>query len=240
MKIVISQSMLFPWVGLLEQIRLADIYVYYDDVQFSKGSFVNRVQIKTDRGQQWLTVPVMQKFGQAIEDVAIDNRQNWQERHLQLLRCAYDCAAFRDEMLALVMRIYSRSYETIGSLSRASLMAVVEYFGLSINCQFIDVADLRISGASSRRVFEIVTALQGTQYITGHGAAKYLDHQLFESAQIDVSYMEYQKKEYPQLHGSFTPFVSSLDLMANCGKAGQRYICSGAIPWQDFCQPATH
>jgi hypothetical protein len=239
MKIVISQSMLFPWVGLLEQIRLADIYVYYDDVQFSKGSFVNRVQIKTDRGQQWLTVPVIQKFGQAIEEVAIDNRQNWQERHLQILGRSYAKTEFCAEMLGLVTQLYSQRHETIGSLSRASLMAAVEYFGLSTDCQFIDVVDLHIPGASSRRVFDIVTALQGTQYITGHGAAKYLDHQLFESAQIDVSYMEYQKKEYPQLYGSFTPFVSSLDLMANCGKAGQRYICSGAIPWQDFCGQPT-
>ena len=45
--VVISQPMLFPWVGMFEQIRLADVYVHYTDVQFSKGSFVNRVQIKT-------------------------------------------------------------------------------------------------------------------------------------------------------------------------------------------------
>ena len=56
-RVVISQPMLFPWVGLFEQIRAADVYVHYDDVQFSKGSFTNRVQIKTARGPRWLTVP---------------------------------------------------------------------------------------------------------------------------------------------------------------------------------------
>ena len=43
MKVVITQPMLFPWVGLLEQIMLADVLVNYADVQFSKGSFTNRV-----------------------------------------------------------------------------------------------------------------------------------------------------------------------------------------------------
>ncbi|NBX37756.1 MAG: hypothetical protein EBR10_11170, partial [Planctomycetes bacterium] len=50
MRIVISQSMYFPWVGFLEQMSLADIFVVYDDVQFSKGSFTSRVQAKTAAG----------------------------------------------------------------------------------------------------------------------------------------------------------------------------------------------
>ena len=58
MKVVISQPMFFPWVGFLEQMRLADVYVHYDDVQFSKGSFTNRVQIKTPEGFIWLTAPL--------------------------------------------------------------------------------------------------------------------------------------------------------------------------------------
>ena len=29
--LVVSQPMYFPWVGMLEQIRLCDTYVFYDD-----------------------------------------------------------------------------------------------------------------------------------------------------------------------------------------------------------------
>ncbi len=58
MKVVISQPMLFPWVGMLEQVRLADRYVDYSDVQFSRGSFVNRVQVKTCTGPRWITAPL--------------------------------------------------------------------------------------------------------------------------------------------------------------------------------------
>ena len=31
--VVISQSMLFPWVGTLEQMLLADVFIHYDDVK---------------------------------------------------------------------------------------------------------------------------------------------------------------------------------------------------------------
>ena len=50
MNIVISQPMYFPWMGFFQQIAIADVFIFYSDVQFSKGSFTNRVQIKTSNG----------------------------------------------------------------------------------------------------------------------------------------------------------------------------------------------
>ena len=40
--VFISQSMYFPWCSLLDKIRLADIFIHYDDVKLSRG-FYNRV-----------------------------------------------------------------------------------------------------------------------------------------------------------------------------------------------------
>ena len=71
--IVISQPMYFPWVGILEQVQLSNIYVNYEDVQFSKGSFSNRVQVKTQSGIKWLTIPLKKLvLGQLINEVEID------------------------------------------------------------------------------------------------------------------------------------------------------------------------
>ena len=65
--VAISQPMYFPWAGMLEQMRLADVWVHLDDAQFSKGGFFNRVQIKTDQGTPWLTVPLAEsKLGQQL------------------------------------------------------------------------------------------------------------------------------------------------------------------------------
>ena len=74
----------------------------------------------------------------------------------------------------------------------------------------------------------------GTKYITGHGARNYLDHTLFENAGIAVDYMRYEYIPYPQLHGPFTPYVTSLDLIANCGKRGSAIIRSTAVDWRQF------
>lgn len=234
-RVVISQPMLFPWVGLLEQVALADIYVHYSDVQFSKGSFTNRVQIKTAQGSRWLTVPLEGlRLGQRINEVKIQDHTDWRVNHRSLLASAYEDSPWVEDMLDLVDAVYSRHFDSIADLSEASLMALCEYFGLARDRRFVQVADLDIAGASSQRVLDIVRRLGGTQYITGHGARHYLDHDLFEAAGITVSYMDYRLRPYPQAHGTFTPYVSALDLVANAGRGGREFICSGTRSWKDF------
>lgn len=233
--IVISQPMFFPWVGMFEQIRLADIYVHYGDVQFSKGSFTNRVQIKTAQGVKWLTVPLQDvSLGQSIDEVKINARINWRAQHMDMLKQAYADAPYRKEMLDLVDSVYQQQIDSIGLLSRRSIEACCNYFGLDAGRRFIDVHQLGIDGASSQRVLDIILALGGKKYITGLGARNYLDHQMFEDAGIRVEYMDYQKLPYPQLHNEFTPYVSILDLIANKGKEGISCIQSGTVYWKDY------
>jgi hypothetical protein len=76
--------------------------------------------------------------------------------------------------------------------------------------------------------------LEAERYISGHGGRAYLDHAAFDAEGIRVEYVEYKKKEYPQLHGAFTPHVSALDLVANAGPDGREVIASGSVYWKNF------
>lgn len=234
MKVVISQPMYFPWVGLFEQIQLSDTYVHYGDVQLTRG-FYNRVQIKADQGSRWITIPLKDYHrGQLIDEVLVDNRINWREQHLNALRMAYRKAPYIDDMLYVVSLVFEKNIHSLADVSVASIVAVAEYFGLIEGRRFLNSRHFGIAGASSQRLHDIVCALGGDTYITGHGAANYLDHKLFERSGIRVEYMNYEKVAYPQLHGEFTPYVSILDLIANVGKDGGKYIRSGAIYWKEY------
>jgi hypothetical protein len=235
MRVVISQSMLFPWVGLLEQVRLADVFVHYDDVQFSKGSFVNRVQIKTADGVRWMTIPVRQhRLGQPIDDVEVGPTAGWRAKHLDLLERNFAGAPHAADALALVRDVYAHDYPSLGAVARASMLAVIDYFGLRAGRRFLDVTETGIGGRSTDRVLDVVRHVGGSDYITGHGAANYLDHERFVQHGISVSYINYRCVPYPQLHGAFTPYVSSLDLIANLGRDGVQQICSDTVDWREF------
>lgn len=236
--LVISQPMYFPWVGMLEQVRLSDTYVFYDDVQFSYGAAnrVSRVQVKMRDGMRWMTAPLRGRhLGSLIGELELDDRTDWRASHRDLLRQAYRGAPYLQDMLALVDEVFSVPARYLSELSRASTMALVRYFGLEAGRTFLDSSTLGVPGGSSERVVALCRRLDATRYVTGHGARNYLDHSLFEQAGIAVEYMAYRLSPYPQRHGEFTPYVTGLDLVANCGRDGVRHICSGTEPWREVC-----
>ncbi len=236
--LVISQPMYFPWVGMLEQIRLSDTYVFYDDVQFSSGpaNRVSRVQVKTGNGMRWMTVPLRgRRLGNLIGELELDDRADWRASHRDLLRQSYRGAPYLHDMLALVDEVFAAPVRSLSELSRLSTMVLARYFGLDAGRTFLDSSALGVPGHSSERVYALCRQLGATRYLTGHGARDYLDHGLFERAGIDVEYMAYRLSPYPQRHGEFTPYVTGLDLVANCGRDGARHICSGTAPWRTVC-----
>lgn len=223
--------MVFPWVGLFEQVRLAADFVHYDDVALPQGrSFITRVQIKTAQGPQWLTIPV-RRGASLIKDVLIDDAQDWRRRHLGTLRQAYAHAPHAADMIELVESVYGRGFRYLSELNAHAIERIAGYLGLVP--RFLLSSQLPAQGRSTERLISICLELGASIYVTGHGARNYLDHASFEKAGISVEYMNYQKKPYPQLHGEFTPYVSILDLIANVGHRGAGLICSGTQHWRD-------
>ncbi|WP_049630803.1 WbqC family protein [Cellvibrio sp. pealriver] len=238
MRIVISQSMFFPWVGMLEQIKLADIFVHYDDVAFSKGSFTNRVQLKTPSGSRWLTLPLKDlHLGMKIQDVSVQAPELWFGKHKYLLQESLGSSPYANDALALYDSVLSsHQHGSLSEIARASMLALVNYFNLHERVTFLDSRDLAIGGEGSDRVLAIVKELGGTEYITGHGARHYLNHQKFFDAGVEVEYMNYHCMAYPQQHGAFTPYVSALDLIANCGHMGIDVMQSTTRNWRSFLE----
>ena len=69
-KILITQSNYIPWKGYFDIIRQADVFVIYDEVQYTKNDWRNRNLIKTPNGLKWLSIPieVTDKFTQKINE----------------------------------------------------------------------------------------------------------------------------------------------------------------------------
>src|ERR1700730_7775673 len=98
MKCVILQPSYIPWTGFFHQIQKADVFVFYDDVQYDKHGWRNRNRIKTPQGPQWLTIPVKKKGNvekkRRILDIEIDWQRPWNKKHHLSIRQAYQRAPF--------------------------------------------------------------------------------------------------------------------------------------------------
>ena len=226
--------MFLPWLGLFEQISLSDVFVHYDDVQLPQGrSFISRVQIKTKDKISWLTVPIDRKnSGKLINQIIFKESESWPKKHLACIKQNYVKCSFYDDMLPIAEAIYGFNTENLSAFNINAIEIVAKWLGLKT--QFYKSSDLRIPGESSLRLADICNNFNAKSYITGLGALNYLDYSIFENKGIKVNYMNYQKTEYQQLFGKFIPFVTILDVIANCGKNSKQLICSESVYWKDY------
>jgi hypothetical protein len=234
MNVVVCQPMFFPWIGIFEQIRIADVFIHFDDVQIPRGrSFVSRVQIKGPSGSQWLTAPIRRSSSSSVIcDVSFDNGTDWRSNHLRTLERCYSKAPFAGEMLALAGRAYSFGGDLVADFNTHAIELIAGYFGLEV--RFFRSKDYPTQTKSSEHLLYLVHKFDGLYYITGHGAKAYLDHEMFEKRGIQVRYMNYRRTAYTQQFGSFEPHVSILDVIANCGRGGKKLIKSESIHWKEF------
>lgn len=231
--LVVSQPMFLPWVGMFEQVRLADVFVHYDDVQMPQGrSFISRVQIKAGQDVQWLTAPIdRQKSGRMINEVHYLDDRNWRDKHLKTLHYTYARAPHRQMMLDIAEELYAQPSSRLDLFNMQAIEALADTLGLSP--EFARSSGCSIGGSGSQRLIDLCIYYQADTYVTGHGAARYLDHEAFERAGIAVRYMEYELASYPQGGGAFTPYVSILDAIACCGDEAGSLIKSSAIHWKE-------
>ena len=73
------QSNYLPWKGYFDFIDDVDLFVIYDDVQYTRRDWRNRNLIKTPTGMKWITVPVQfsQNSPTRIVDTPITDLNIW-------------------------------------------------------------------------------------------------------------------------------------------------------------------
>lgn len=224
MKVGIIQSSYIPWRGYFDFIDDVDLFVFLDDVQYTRRDWRNRNKIKTPQGLLWLSVPVAfsRNVSQInIEDVEIDYSQKWVKKHINSIKHCYSKAKYYRRFASNFFEQISKEYTTISSLNVAVCKWVLEQ--LNINTKTRLSSEIYSVGSKTNKLIDILSSVKADTYLSGPSAKKYLDLSQFESAGIKLEFKTYRYLDYPQLHGRFEPFVSILDLLFNCGAESRSY-----------------
>lgn len=214
--VAILQSNYIPWKGYFDLVAAADIFVIYDEVQYTKNDWRNRNQIKTPNGPQWITIPVRQvNLGQRICDSRISDT-SWARKHMGALQANYARAPFFEQYKKTVFDELSQPREFLSEVNVGLIRMICGLLG--ITTRIIDSRELALQGDRNARLLDACKKLGATAYLSGPAARSYLDTAWFQHEGIDVHWMDYSGyTEYPQLFPPFVHGVSVLDLLFNVG-----------------------
>jgi hypothetical protein len=226
MRIGAIQSCYIPWRGYFDFIDSVDLFVLYDDVQYSSGSWRNRNQVKAKSGLRWITVPVRYRFGDPIDAVAIGQTTSvpWQEAHRRLIGDALASAPYFAPAIEIWREGVSAGDRLLSELNLRLIRTICQY--LQIPTPIVLSRDFGAKGSKTDRLLDLCGKVGATTYLSGPTARGYIDEERFRETGVGLEYKSYDYPPYPQQWGQFTPTVTVLDLIANCGPRSREFLKS--------------
>jgi hypothetical protein len=223
-RIAVIQSNYIPWKGYFDIIHDVDVFIFHDDLQYTKNDWRNRNKIKTPSGPEWLTIPVGTSEHRLIRDVEIKDA-SWQKKHWNLIRTHYARAphfgTYRDRLAEIYL---GRRWDNLSALNQ-HLIVYVSRELLGITTTFRDSTELKPDGAKQERLLDLLKRAGATSYVSGPAARDYIEPERFAAANIGLEWKSYAGyPEYPQLFPPFEHGVSILDLLLNVGPSSPHYI----------------
>ena len=223
MRVAVIQSNYLPWRGYFDIIQDVDVFVFYDDVQYSVNDWRNRNRVKTANGIAWLTVPIGNQNDRRICDVEIRST-DWSRKHWLTIEQSYKRAAHFPRYADFFRGVYEKTWTSLSELNQVLITSIARDF-LGIGTEFRDSREFAPEGRKADRLLGLLTRLGATEYVSGPAARSYIDPAPFEKAGIRIEWKDYSAyPEYPQLNGAFAPNLSIVDTLMCCGERTPHYI----------------
>ena len=161
-------------------------------------------------------MPVAAKAGQRLDEVLIQNTEQWGKKHWRTIEQSYRRAPYFRDYAGFLEETYGSSWETLNALNRHMLEFYLDALGISTRISYS--SELEVQGEATERLINLIRAVDGTHYYSGAFALDaYLDAGMLEDAGVELQLQEWTAPQYPQLYGTFIPDLSIVDLLMICG-----------------------
>ncbi len=221
--VVIHQPDFIPYLGFFHRLLHADLFVVLDNVQFLREGWHHRDKIKTYNGEKWHTIRTIKApLETKINQIYLYNDDNWKQNNLNQIKENYKKTKFFDEIFPYLEIIYSKKISKLWEFNMESICILNRLFDIKI--EMIVSSKFNLNSKSNQLLVDLLKRAGATHYLSGIGAKDYHDDKPFKEANIKVVWQDFKHPVYPQLHGEFIPYLSSIDLLFNCGIKKSREI----------------
>ena len=226
--VAIMQPTYLPWSGYLAMIERADVFVFLDSVQFARRSWQQRNRIKASSGELMLTIPVLKRGrrDQPLKSVEIDPGSRFAEKHIAAIEANYAKAPYFDAFAPQLFEILHKNHGRLCELT----VDLIKWLMVCIESKtpIHRSSEMAVTGQKDALLLSICSALDADTYLSAPASRDYLEEsECFPGSRVNIAYHRYDHPVYPQLHGSFLPHMSVIDLLFNTGNEAREILMSG-------------
>lgn len=230
--VAIHQPGYLPWLGYIHKILYSDLFIVHDQVEYSKRVFISKVLIRKPESSSesiYLTVPLKKHsdFIQ-IKNLVVDKSQNWQVKHLNLIRASYQKSPYFKTYFPSIEEtiLKTKTLDSFVETTNIILKDCLKLFGYEKNIELS--SHLPVTGKKNSYNVNLVKHFGGTTYLSGTGAKNYQSSEEFSRDGITIIYQDIfnflEKKPYYTFYGTFINGLSFIDALFNIGIEGIKKI----------------
>jgi hypothetical protein len=216
MKGAVMQPYLFPYIGYYQLVSEVDKFVFFDDVNFIKKSFINRNSILLNQKKFEFSIPVAKVSQNRLieEHMYTGDYANF----FKTLKFAYRDAPNFHEIIEIVESVLRDGLLKVPEINGKSIRTVFDFLGLKKEFIFSSALSVGTGLKGQEKIIAICKELGITKYRNAIGGQKLYDKKFFSDHGIELAFIKTNEIHYSQSNSVFVPNLSIIDMLMWCTK----------------------
>lgn len=215
MNVAIMQPYFLPYLGYWQLMAASDIFVLYDNIQFTKKGWFHRNHILLNGDKRLFTLPLKQgsDYLNVVDRYLADDARAAINKILAQIKQSYRKAPYFDVAYPVIEKCFCYPQTNLFYFTEHSIQLLCQY--LDIKCRIIRSSDISIDHSlrSEEKVIALCQELGAKRYINAIGGLELYNNSTFQQAGLELCFLQSHLPRYPQFGADFTPYLSVIDLM---------------------------
>ena len=213
MTLGIMQPYFLPYIGYWQLLAAVDRFVVYDNIKYTKQSWINRNRFLQNGGPAYFTIPLKG----APDSATIAERELADDfdraKLLRSLDAAYRKAPRFADVFPVVERIVQARVTNLFEYLHHSLVVMAAFLEIETPMVISSTIAIDHNLQAGNKVLALCRALGADRYLNPIGGQELYSGQVFGSAGVTLAFLRSRAIEYPQFGGQFVPSLSILDVL---------------------------
>jgi hypothetical protein len=213
--VAVMQPYFFPNLAYYKLVRHVEHFIFFNDVHFIKGGWINKNNILYNQQALLFRLPLKSASqNKLISNMELFDKEKESVLLLKKIYHSYSKAPFYNEVEALVKTVLDTSSEFIADVAEQSVRAVFSYLELPLvaTCSSALPFD-RSATDNADRIIALVQYLNKSTYLNAIGGKELYNKNYFKTKGLDLKFVSPSIQPYQQFSHPFVPGLSIIDVL---------------------------
>ncbi len=214
-KTAIMQPYFLPYIGYWQLIKAADVFVVYDNIEFTKKGWFNRNRILEGDHDRLFTIPIKKDsdFLPVVERRLSDDSEAEIARTLRIIQTNYRKAPQFEAAYPLIEACFTFGNKNLFNYIFNSIQLITKYLEISTQLVISSHIDTDHALKGQEKVLTLCKAEHTSTYINAIGGMELYDKEIFQASGIELKFIKSKDIQYQQFANPFVPWLSIIDVM---------------------------